>query len=430
MATDESSSANESKSGFLRRHWRLLVALGILLLLLFAAYWWFFKRNKVTTDDAYVHIDNAQISSRIPGTVWRVLVHNDYPVEVGQTLVQLDPTAYAVAVSRAEAVLVEAEGNVQAAEVSISLTDAQTTAAVEAARAAFQGARDKERQTHHQLAELQSQKEGVLAELALAQRDFQRFAALYRQGAGSERRREEAQTTLKKSQSQLGSLEAQMKASKASLAAVAQEASRAKAQLQSAQSARSNVEIEKHKLASLKGKRDKAQAELEAARLNLSYTNITAPITGYIAQKNLQAGDRIQPGQALMAVVPLQQAYIEANFKETQLNNVRVGQPATITADIYPDYTYHGHVAGIRAGTGAAFSLLPPENATGNWIKVVRRVPVKIYLDKPPPPEHPLRMGLSMVVTIDASDQSGPMLVPRKDVPAPVFSAPASPIQP
>ena len=150
---------------------------------------------------------------------------------------------------------------------------------------------------------------------------------------------------------------------------------------------------------------------MQEARLRLSYCNITAPIDGFIAQKHIQKGDRIQPSQILMAVVPLEGVYIEANYKETQLTHVRIGQPVDIEADIYPGYTFKGKVAGIRAGTGAAFSLLPPENATGNWIKVVQRVPVKIRLDKAPPPDHPLRVGLSLIATILTKDRRGSMLM-------------------
>jgi len=144
---------------------------------------------------------------------------------------------------------------------------------------------------------------------------------------------------------------------------------------------------------------------------------VTAPLAGYIAHKSVQVGERVQPGQPLMGVVPLEEAYVEANFKETQLEKVRLGQRATVRADIYPDHPFTGKVVGIRAGTGAAFSLLPPENATGNWIKVVQRVPVKIRLDTPPTPEYPLRVGLSLKVVIHTRDQSGPRLVAGRDGP-------------
>jgi membrane fusion protein (multidrug efflux system) len=132
-----------------------------------------------------------------------------------------------------------------------------------------------------------------------------------------------------------------------------------------------------------------------------------------VATRTVQAGQRVAPGQALMRVVPLAGAYIEANFKETQLGKVRIGQPATVVADIYPDHVYHAVVDSLAPGTGAAFALLPPENATGNWIKVVQRLPVRVRLTETPPADRPLRVGLSVVVTIDVSRTEGALLVPR-----------------
>jgi membrane fusion protein (multidrug efflux system) len=149
---------------------------------------------------------------------------------------------------------------------------------------------------------------------------------------------------------------------------------------------------------------------LREAELNLSYCTLVAPIEGIVSKKAIEIGQRVQPGQPLMAVVPLHHVYIEANYKETQLTDVRVGQPAEIRADIYPDYVYRGKVDSLSAGTGAAFSLLPPENATGNWVKVVQRLPVKITLAEPPPADKPLRIGLSVEVTINTSDHQGPLL--------------------
>ncbi|MGC8495545.1 MAG: efflux RND transporter periplasmic adaptor subunit, partial [Syntrophobacteraceae bacterium] len=183
------------------------------------------------------------------------------------------------------------------------------------------------------------------------------------------------------------------------------------AQLRGTKSQRSNVSVQLRKVEALQAHRDRLKAELRGARLQLSYCTIHAPIDGYVAEKSVQVGDRIQPGQALMAVVPLKEIYVEANFKETQLTDVRVGQPATVSADIYPSHTYKGKVVGIRAGTGAAFSLIPPENATGNWIKVVQRIPVKIAFDKPLPPAYPLRVGASLEVSIDVKNRKGPLLL-------------------
>ena len=144
--------------------------------------------------------------------------------------------------------------------------------------------------------------------------------------------------------------------------------------------------------------------------MNLSYCTLVAPMEGMVSRKAIEVGQRVQPGQALMALLPLHKVYIEANYKETQLTQVRVGQPVEIRADVYPDHVYHGTVESLSGGTGAAFSLLPPENATGNWVKVVQRLPVKITLSEPPPPDLPLRVGLSVEASIDISNHDGSRL--------------------
>jgi membrane fusion protein (multidrug efflux system) len=181
-----------------------------------------------------------------------------------------------------------------------------------------------------------------------------------------------------------------------------------------------------------------ARAALEQAKLDLTYTRLTAPFDGIITHKSVHVGHRVQPGEPLMADVPTQHLYIVANFKETQLTYVRVGQKAMVEADIYPGYVYHGHIDSISMGTGAAFSLLPPENATGNWVKVVQRIPVKIVLDEEPPADKPLRLGLSVETALDISDTRGPLLtsivqrhffkegrvVPNENLPPPVRPQP------
>src|SRR5208337_3036362 len=153
-----------------------------------------------------------------------------------------------------------------------------------------------------------------------------------------------------------------------------------------------------------------AEAALQAAKLDLDYTKLTSPFQGIVTHKTAHVGNRVQVGEPLLAIVPLGKLYLTANFKETQLTDVRVGQKAEIVADIYPGYTYQGHVDSISMGTGAAFSLLPPENATGNWVKVVQRVPVKMVIEGPVPEDKPLRLGLSVEVAIDLGDRSGPLL--------------------
>jgi membrane fusion protein (multidrug efflux system) len=393
-----------------RRLLILLASIGLVSLLA-GTYWWFFIRHRVSTDDAYAVADSARLSSRVPGTVLRVLVENDYPVKTGKILVEMDPRDYQVAVDRAQGALARIEAEIQAQAVSIAPTDTQTAAQIQAAATVLQQALDTRRQEQHSLEQLEKKRLAVQADLDKAGRDFKRFG-LFRNGAVSAEQHDTAGTVLVKAKADLEAIDAQLAAVKAFLAGIDQQVERARVQLRGTKSDRYRVEVQTQKLAALKAQKQEAEAMLEAAKLNLSYCTITAPISGYIAQKNVQVGDHVQAGQPLMAVVPLREVYVEANFKETELEDVRLGQPATIRADMYPGYSYHGKVVGIRAGTGAAFSLLPPENATGNWIKVVQRVPVRIDLDSPPPADFPLRLGSSLQVTINTTDLSGPVLMP------------------
>ncbi len=392
---------------------RLILLAGLILVASFAAaaYWWFFLRDRVTTDNAYVVADSARISARVPGTVLRLHVENDQPVERGQVLLELDPEDYRVAVEQAKATVARVEAEVLASQTSLQMVDRQTAAQLQAAQTVPPETMDKRREVNHRLEELLKRRQAVTAELREAQRDFERFESLYRTKAVPERQREQAATALEKAKAQLEALDAEVSAVRASLNAIDKVINRSQAQLQAVESDRAMVEVQRHKLAALNAQLEEARVGLNAAQLNLSYCTITAPIRGYIVQRSVQVGDRVQPGQPLMGVVPLHEVYAEANFKETQLEKVRLGQPVTIKADIYPDHPFAGKVVGIRAGTGAAFSLLPPENATGNWIKVVQRVPVRIKFESPPPPEYPLRVGLSLKVIIHTRDQSGPRLV-------------------
>ncbi|SPF42003.1 Secretion protein HlyD family protein [Syntrophobacter sp. SbD1] len=404
----ESDRANNKS-----RTLRIKAGGSVLLVLVIAAsiYWLVFKRNYVSTDDAYARADSAMVSARVPGTVLKVLVDNDFAVSTGQPLIELDPADYKIAVDKAKAVLDGDEAELKAAETMVPPVNIQTSSQVDAAEAALKAAQDAERQTGHNIQQLKDTRAATAADLAQAERDSKRFETLSVSGAGTQRQHEQAETAFDKAKAQLKAVDAQIAALESALSGASQQVTRARAQLQTAISGQANVYVQARKVEALQAKRDKSRAELEAARLNLSYCVIAGPIEGYIAQKNIQVGDRVQPGQAMMAVVPLSTVYVEANFKETQLTNVRIGQPASILADIYPGYTYQGKVAGIRAGTGAAFSLIPPENATGNWIKIVQRIPVRIELDQPPPPDHPLRVGASLDVTINVADRSGPNLL-------------------
>ena len=402
---------------------RRMKKLGLLVLLIVisaaavGAYWFLVLSYRETTDDAYVMADSARISSRVPGAVARVMVENDQPVATGQVLAELDPRDYRASVDQVKGAIASIEGEIGATETSMSLADTQTAAQLQESEAKLQQARDKKREGLHKLGELKKKRVVADADLKQARLDFKRFDSLFESGSVSQEQRDRFRTALVKAKALVEATDAELAAVRASLQASDQEVEQTQAQLRAAQGDRRQVEVLHHKVVALRGELKEVQARLHAAELNLSYCIISAPISGYIAQKNIQVGDRVQPGQPLMAVVPLQDAYVEANFKETQLEHIRLGQPATIEADVYPNYTYRGRVVGIRAGTGASFSLLPPENATGNWIKVVQRVPVKISLDEPPPPEYPLRVGFSLQITVSTRDRSGRMLIPLASKP-------------
>ncbi len=419
MSGEEQTESYVKRVNNRERMKRLLwvVAVFISVAVLAGAYWFFTLRFRESTDNAYVVADSARISSRVHGTVLQVMVENDVPVERGQILLVLDYRDYQAVVDQTKGALAKIEGEIQAIKTSTSLTDTQTEAHLQEAKAKLQEARDNKDERLHRLKELQERWVAANADLEKARRDSKRFDNLFNTGVIAEEQRDTAHTNLVKAKALVEATNAEIAAVRASLQAVEQEVEQAQAQLQATLSQRKQVEVLTHKLAALQGERQEAEGKLQAAQLNLSYCTIPAPISGYIAQKNVQVGDRVQTGQPLMAVVPLREVYVEANLKETQLKNVRLGQPVTIKADVYPAYTYYGKVDGIRAGTGASFSLLPPENATGNWIKVVQRVPVKISLDEPPPAEYPLRIGFSLHVTISTRNRSGGVLVPLASKP-------------
>src|SRR5271167_4122328 len=311
--------------------------------------------SHVSTDDAYVDGTVALVSSRVAGTVTNVYVEDNWTVKEGQLLLTLDSRDYDVKVDQAQAMLERARQSVD-----------ELYAGVDAAKAGVSL---------------------VASQLKQARIDFQRAKSLKEQGVVSAQQYDQADTGLRIAKADEALAEHQLTQAQAALGS-------------------ENTDHSRYDRPVVR----QAEAALEAARLDLSYTKITAPFAGVVTHKTAHAGNRVQVGEPLLAIVPLGKLYVTANFKETQLTEVRVGQKAEIVADIYPDYTYKGHVDSISMGTGAAFSILPPENATGNWVKVVQRVPVKIVIEGPEPQDKPLRLGLSVEVTIDLGDRTGPLL--------------------
>ncbi len=404
-AAETAPAVNEQ--GRKRANLRIALLLVLVGAVLFISFYGVFLKGRISTDNAYAMADSATISSRIAGNIQAVHVRNDDAVKEGSLLLELDDRDHRAIVDRNRAALARIEADIAVAELTVELTEDQTVAQVQAAEAMVKAAEDREKEARHRLEEHEQMRAAAMADSTHARRDMERYNALLESGAGSEQQRDRSSTAFKKSRAQLDAASAQIGAARAALHAALQDVDRAKAQLETARADQLRVNIEKNRLTALAARRGEIQAELRLAELNLSYCTLKAPINGFIAQSRIQVGDRVQSGQALFSIVPLDEVYVEANLKETQLEDVRLGQKVEMRADIYPDHVFRGVVAGIRAGTGAAFSLLPSENATGNWIKVVQRVPVKIQLDGPPPPEYPLRVGSSLKVTIATADKSG-----------------------
>jgi len=330
-----------------RRYLTILAVVVVVAAIAYALYYFLYAAHFQSTDDAYVGGDVIAITSREPGTILALHADNTQAVRRGQLLVELDPEKARVAMDAAEADLAR---TVRAVRTNFSKVD----------------------QSHAQLA-------AARVAVSTAESDYRRRAS-----AGQAVSAEE----LNHARDTLAAAQANVEVAQSDLA--------------QAQASVSNTRVASNPdvLAAI--------ARLRQAAIVLDHMKLYAPVDGVVAQRSAQLLQQIAPGTPLMAVVPLQDVWIDANFKEGQLSDMRVGQPVTVTADIYGgSVTYHGYVQGLGAGSGSAFALLPPQNASGNWIKIVQRVPVRIALDPKELREHPLRVGLSVNVSVNIADTSG-----------------------
>ncbi|KVO65119.1 hemolysin D [Burkholderia ubonensis] len=346
------ASAQAQSNGKRKRMMTLLVAVIVIAAIAYGLYYFLVARFHESTDDAYVNGNVVQITPQVTGTVIAVKADDTQTVKAGDSLVLLDPADSQVALQQAEANLAQTVRQVR----GLFVNDDQYRA---------------------QVALRQS-------DLSRAEDDLRRRLAVAQTGAVSQEEISHARDAVKSAQASLDTAQQQLASNRALTA---------------------NTTIASHPNVLA------AAAKVRDAYLANARNTLPAPVTGYVAKRSVQVGQRVSPGTPLMSVVPLNAVWVDANFKEVQLNHMRIGQPVELTADIYgSSVVYHGKVVGFSAGTGSAFSLLPAQNATGNWIKVVQRLPVRIELDPKDLEKHPLRIGLSMQVDVNIKDESGNQL--------------------
>lgn len=354
-----------------------------------------------STDDAQIDGYIYPITARVSGYVTRVTVDDHQYVEAGTVLVQLDAKDYEVALATAKADMANQKANAVAARLSVPLTSVNTSSQLSSAQADVDDAVAGLAAAQQQSASAQATLREAEANDLKAQDDVQRYQPLAAKDEIPQQRYTQAVASQK-------ATAAAVEAARASAAAAEQAVTQARARLAQAQAAveyartrPQQISVQQSRAAAAEAQVQQAAAALEQAELNLKYTTIVAPVSGIVGQRSVQPGQYLSPGQALMSIVPLDSTniWVTANFKETQLGDVRPGQPVTIAVDTY-DREYTGRVVSIAAATGARYSLLPPENATGNYVKVVQRIPVKIAFDGGQDPDHLLRPGMSVVPSV------------------------------
>jgi membrane fusion protein (multidrug efflux system) len=394
---------------------RFRVAVGVVIVaLLGVGVWLWLTAGRESTDDAQVDAHVTPIAARVGGTVLRSPVVDNQQVDAGAILVELDPRDYQVAVAKARAELANAEADALAARSNVPIMSTTTTSnvttahgSVETARGDVDHAQKELDVAHARLASAQARQRETQANATKAARDVERLRGLLAKDEVSQQQFDATTATAdaqratgEAAKAQIAEAEASIRAAEIRLMQSRVGEQNALAGLRSAQTAPQQVAAIEARAAAADAHAQQAKAALEQAELNLQYTTIKAPQKGTISRKSAEAGQVIQAGQPLMALVPLDTVWITANFKETQLSSMRPGQSATIKVDAYGGREFKGKIESIAAATGARFSLLPPENATGNYVKVVQRVPVKIVLDAAQDPEHLLRPGMSVVPTV------------------------------
>ncbi|CAA0210935.1 EmrA/EmrK family multidrug efflux transporter periplasmic adaptor subunit [Acinetobacter baumannii] len=371
--TVPTTSASDENNQNKRKKFLSFFALILLIAAILYAIWALFLNNSVSTDNAYVGAETAQITSMVSGQVAQVVVKDTQTVHRGDVLVRIDDRDAKIALAQAEAELAKAKRQYKQTAANSSSLNSQVVVRAD---------------------EINSAK----AQVAQAQADYDKAALELNRRAQLAASGAVSKEELTKAQSAVETAKAGLELAKAGLAQASSSRKAAESTLAANEALIQGVSETSTPDVQV------AQAHVEQAQLDLERTVIRAPVDGVVTRRNIQVGQRVAPGTSMMMIVPLNDLYVDANFKESQLKKVRPGQAVTLTSDLYgDDVEYHGKVMGFSGGTGSAFALIPAQNATGNWIKVVQRLPVRIALDPKELAEHPLRVGLSMEAKVDLS---------------------------
>jgi membrane fusion protein (multidrug efflux system) len=367
-----------------RRRWML--AAGAVVVAVVGLLLWRYYAVRESTDDAQIDGHIHSVAARVGGTVLAVFVEDNQQVAAGTPLVQIDPKDYEIALERAKADLADAVASAQAARTGVPLTSTTTASQVQTAESERGSARAR-------LASAQAHVRETEAKDKKAAQDLERLQRLV---AKDEVSRQEYDGTAVAAESARAEDESALAGLREAQEAVAV----AEAKLAQARTAPQQVAIMQAHVSSAEAKVQQARAAVERAQLDLDHASVRAAVTGIVSKRAVEVGQVVQQGQPLLAVVPLEELWVTANFKEGQLGRMRPGQAVSIAVDAYRGRVYQGHVESMAPATGAKFSLLPAENASGNYVKVVQRVPVKIVFEKGQDPDHLLRPGMSVVPTV------------------------------
>jgi membrane fusion protein (multidrug efflux system) len=395
-----------------QRRYQALIA--IVIVIVVATGVWLYATAGRDDDDAQVDAHVAQISARVSGTVLRVLVKDNQPTAANATLVEIDPRDYQIAVDKAKAELLDAEAAAQAAQSNVPITSTAAAGnvtsaqnSIDQAEAGINEAEKGVEAARARLAAASSRVREVEANSTRATRDVERLKGLLAKDEVSQQQYDAAvaaaegqRAAVDTAKSQVLEAETGIRTAESRLVQAKSAVNTAQAGLRSAQTGPEQVAAIRARAAAAEAHAQQARAVLAQAELNLQHATVKAPVAGIISRKSVEVGQNVQAGQPLMAIIALDEVWVTANFKETQLQHMRPGQKATLKVDAIGGREFNGHVDSIAAATGARFSLLPPENATGNFVKVVQRVPVKILLEQGQDPEHLFLFNVSATTEI------------------------------